>query len=48
VNLVVGRLRHTAPRAETEDAFHGIQRGLDEVVKVPDLAHPARLSQAKL
>jgi hypothetical protein len=47
VHAVVRWLGSSTPRTKAEDAFHGVEGRLDEVVQVPDLADCARWAEAK-
>ena len=42
VHAVIGDLRWPVPGSHAEDAFHSVQRGLDEVIDVPDLVRVGR------
>lgn len=48
VYAVVCWLGSATPRTEAKDAFHGIERRLDEVVQVPDLTDCAGWAEAKV
>jgi len=48
VNPIVRWLWYSLPRALTEDTFHRIQRGLDEVIQIPNFIRSPGRSEPEI